>query len=75
MTLPSAPPSTSARPAASSACVPRGRRHSQTTMAMLTRDGEADEQPSLPARGRGEKAERGADIVHAGDVENRQHAW
>src|SRR6266404_4155469 len=36
------------------------------------RDGEADEYPALPAGGRGEKAEGGADVVHAGDIQDRQ---
>src|SRR5271167_705319 len=35
---------------------------------------EADEHPALPTRSRGEKTERRADVVHTGDVEDRQHA-
>src|SRR6266849_1172514 len=35
-------------------------------------DGKADEYPALPTGGRGEKAEGGADIVHASDIKDRQ---
>src|SRR5271167_117011 len=35
---------------------------------------QADEHPALPTGSRGEKAERRSDVVHSGDVEDRQHA-
>src|SRR6202022_3957268 len=35
-------------------------------------NGEADEYPALPTGCRGEKAERGADIVHASDIQDGQ---
>ena len=52
--------------------MPRGSLTSQTVIPMLTTRGQADEHPALPTRGGGQKTEGGADIVHAGDVENRQ---
>src|ERR1700675_2883218 len=36
---------------------------------------EPDEHPALPAGSRGEKAEGRADIVHSGNVEDRQHRY
>ncbi len=54
MTLPSAPPRTSARPAASSVRAPRGRRTSQAVIATLTPRARAMNsqrcQPEAPAR-------------------------
>ena len=74
ITLPMAPPSTRASPAASRPWRLAGQSAQPHRDPDAHTDRQPDEQPSLPSRGRGEKAEGRADIVHAGDVENRQYA-
>ena len=48
-------------------------RYSHTTMPMLTITASAMNSQRCQPEAVGEEAERRADVVHAGDVENRQH--